>query len=409
VRALKLLFGALTAVGVTALALVAFAPFDGCALPDFTLAETSGSTGATGSTGGDDAPTGPPMCMHATYPPPPGGPDQGPDIGTIVVAIHTIELGDTSSTPPGYDLDGVCTCIDDGGPSCTGRSVDPTTYCDAMGGIDDQTLLLVKLIQIMGSGTFGSVFFSDEAGGGKWTLLIEIAGYNGTANDPVVQVAVYPSPGFVPNDAGAPEWDGTDAWNVSSTSLVKGDGGPNELSLDGGSVGDGGLVARYQSNGAYVSGGVLVASLPQSQIIFQGGLSSSVFQLTLSEGVLTGTLMQNSTPQGVVWSITNGIIAARWALTDVFNDVASFRMDGVDPICTSSPFYSVAKSAVCNDADILVNANDPASTPCDALSFGLGFTADPANIGPVLEPVDAGTSGSCAPGTSPAGDTCPSP
>jgi hypothetical protein len=337
--------------------------------------------------------TGPPACGGASYPPPPGGPDMGPDVGTIVVAIRSVNFGDMGGTPPGYDLDHTCTCIDGGGPSCTGRSSVPATYCDAPGGIDDQTRLLIQLIQAsLGAGNFGSDFFTQEATEGRWSLLIEITGYNGTENDPVVEVALYPSPGFVANDAGAPAWNGTDAWNVSSSSLVPGDGG---------------LVARYASNGAYVSNGTLVASFPQSEIVFRGG-SASVFQIELSEGVLTGTLVKQDTALGVQWSLEDGILAARWALSDIFNDFASYRDDNGDPICTGTIGYNLAKSAICNDADILVNASEPESTPCDALSFGLGFTADPANVGPV-EDAGASPDGGCAPGTSPAGDMCPPP
>jgi hypothetical protein len=403
VRALKLLFGVATAVGVTALALVALTPFDGCVLPEFTLdAGVSASTG----TGGSGA--GPPAC-GATYPDPPGGQSDGGDTGTIVVAVHTINLGDNGGTPPGYDLDNTCTCIKGGGESCVGRSTNAATYCDAPGGIDDQTLLLVELIQTaIGAGSFGSVFFSQAAGEGHWSLLIEITGYNGEANDPEVQVAIYPSPGYVPSDAGVPpQWDGTDAWRISSTSLVTNDGGTGDLGLDGGTVGDGGIVARYQATGAYVSNGTLVASIPQSELIFQGG-SSSVFQLELSDGVLTGKLVVHSTPLGEQWSLTNGIIAARWALTDIFDDLASYRDENGAPICTNQVAYDVAKSTICNDADILVNAAAPKSDACDALSFGLGFTADPATLGPI---VDAGATpeGGCPPGESPAGDTCPSP
>ena len=394
-RALKLLFGAATALGVTALALVAFTPFDGCVLPDFTLAD-AGAVDA-----GVDASL--PCGVGTGYPGPPGGQDTGADVGPIVVAVHTISLGDDANTPvPGYDLDRVCTCIDDGGVSCTGRSPVMSTYCDAVGGVDDQTLRLVMLIQNgVGQGTFGSDFFTAGAETGKWSLLIEVTGYSGMPDDPVVQVALFPSPGLVPNDAGAPLWNGTDAWQISSTSVVPGDAGPGD-----GGQGDAGLVPAFQALGAYVSSGVLVASIPTSVLVFSGG-TGSYFQLHLSGGVLTGKLKSVSTPLGVQWELADGVLAARWSLADLFSDIASYRDPAVAPFCTSSPIYQIAKESICNDADIHVDDSEPPSTPCDAISFGLGFTADPAKIGPVEDagpPVDG-----CPAGTSPAGDVCPPP
>ncbi len=396
-RPLKLIFALCSAAGMAAAALAALTPMDGCVLPDFTL--------DAGGAEMDHTPPPPPATCGATYPDPPGGPDQGPDAGTIVLAIHTIELGDDnpSAPPPGYDLDHTCTCFDGGGPTCVGRSPSPMTYCDAQNGIDDQTLQLVTLIQTaLGAGSFGSAFFTAGAEQGKWTMLIEITGYNGAANDPVVQVALYPSPGFVAGASPNPNWDGTDVWRISSESLVPGDGGPDEIP-----VGDGGLVARFQADGAYVAGGTLVATIPSSQLVFVGG-SNSIFQLKLSDGVLTGELSQRVTSQGKVWTLKNGILAARWALGDLFDDLASYRDENGMPLCKTMAGYNVAKAAICNEADILVDPNAPKSMACDALSFGLGFTADTANLGAVVDAGAMSDSG-CADGESPAGDFCPPP
>ena len=306
-------------------------------------------------------------------------------------------------SPPRYDLDRVCTCIAGGGPSCVGRSPVQNTYCDADGGIDNQTVRLVGLIQMfLGMGSFGSAYFTSGVTGGRWSVLVHHGLQRGDERS-LRRGRALPEPSDA-GDAGMPEWEGSDPWYFSSTSFVLGDGGPGQIP-----EGDAGLVARYASNGAYVAGNTLVASLPQSEMIFTGAAgTSSLFKLDLSEGVFTGTLTLRNTDTGLQWSLENGIIAARWALTDIFDDLASYRDPSGNAICTGSIQYSVAKSTICNDADILVNQADPASTPCDALSFGLGFTADTATFGSV---VDAGGApdGGCPDASRPAGDFGPPP
>ena len=157
VRPSSLAFAALSALSCLA-ALAALA--NGCALPSFTLAPPVVDAGH------DMPETGPPGCMRATYPDPPGGMDDGTALPGLVFAVHSIDLGDNGDTP-GYDLDNVCTCFDDAGPSCTGRSPQLSTYCDATGGIDNQAAKLFELIELpLTSALFGSDYFSAKASEG---------------------------------------------------------------------------------------------------------------------------------------------------------------------------------------------------------------------------------------------------
>ena len=376
-RASSVAFAVLGLVsGVAALS----ASVDGCALPGFSLAVADAGSGPVDA--GQDATMPPPTpgCMSAQYPDPPGGTDSPTSLGTLVFAMHSIDMGDGADTP-GYDLDYQCTCFDDAGPTCVGESSQLSTYCDADGGIDSQAAKLFELVEVaVGEGNFGSDFFSAEASEGKWSLLISVSGYSGAPDDPVVQVALYPSPGL----PAPPAWDGTDKWPVVSTSV--GDGGVND--------------PVFKSTGAYVAGGVLVASMPITELTISGG--SSTISVKLSSGVLTGNLVEKAGG----WSLQNGVIAARWALSDVFKSLSSYRDNNGMPICTNSGFtYTTAKTVVCNDADILVDGTQPKSNPCDALSVGLGFEADPALFGKIAD-AGAVTDG-CSPATDPANDSCP--
>ena len=239
---------ALAALSLLSGAAVLAAAIEGCALPGFTL-ELKPDAGPDAT-----APeTGPPGCVRATYPDPPGGGgDGGASLPTaLVFALHSIDLGD-GATVPGYDLDNVCTCLFDAGPSCVGRSPQASTYCDvpagsANQGIDNQAAKLFQLIELpVGPSVFSSSVFSLQADAGHWSLLIRLEGYNGLMDDPQVDLALFPAGGL----GKKPGWDGSDVWPVVSTSVDGGTSNP-----------------KYRSNGAYVSQGTLVATLPTSNAL----------------------------------------------------------------------------------------------------------------------------------------------
>jgi hypothetical protein len=372
VRARKLLFGASTAVCLGACAVFALAQFDACVLPDFTLDAGSPEVDA-----GSDAPVGPPGCNEVFYPGPPMVQD-GPSNPPIVVAIHTIDIGDMGNTW-GYDLDRVCTCFDDAGPTC----VSPSLHCDDDGGIDNVAPELFGLVSaVLPSNAFSSSLFSSEANGGQWTLLLRIENWNGQPDDPAVDVAVFTTPGF----GATPTWDGSDVWQPSEASAT----------LDGGV-----LVPSYVSEGAYVSGGVLVAAMPTVALNIAGADNRITLQFV--GGVITGKLGQS----GGLWRLTDGVIAARWPTKQIFQAVSSFRNNqGLPVLCTNAPLYQDAKNDICNYADILADGTLPESVACDSVSIGIGFTADQAQLGDTPKPLPAPTPG-CPAATDPANDSCP--
>jgi hypothetical protein len=360
-------------LGLVSAAAVCAALLDGCVLPSFTL--------ATNADAGPDAAmmpeTGAPTCVPVTYPDPPGGIDDGTNIGTLVFALRSVDFGDTGNGTPGYDLDHVCTCFRDAGNACSGKAT-PSTYCDADGGVDNQASKLIGLVGEFAASVFGSSVFSAQANSGKWTLLFRVDGYNGQPNDPAVNVALYPATGIP-----MPNWDGFDQWPVVASSV------------------DGGVNAPYfVSDGAYVSNGVLVATMPTGELTIHGGGQDTI-TVRLSAGVITANLSQ----LGPSWRLQSGVFAGRWSLTEIFKSLSSYRDNNGKPLCTDQLVqYTVVKQLICQDADILVNDTMPKSAPCDALSIGIGFTADPALLGGIS---DAGVdSPGCPAATDPANDSC---
>lgn len=342
---------------LSALAASAFAAGAACAAPGCLL--TTFEVGSLPDAGSDAAEEAAAPACGKTYPDPPGGGDM-PINNTFVLAIRTVDMGEGEPEPPGYDLDRQCTCTNDAGPTC----VMNIQSCDAPDGVDNASAKLVNLITTASGGAFGSASFSAQANNGDWSLLIQISNYNGLDNDPAVDVAMFASPGL-PAAAKPAKWDGNDAWTVSATSVTNMD-----LSMP-----------VYKAAGAYVANRVLVAAIPSVAFTISGGTQQITVKLTA--GVFTGTLQ----PVGLSWRIPDGIIAARWYEPDIFAALSSYRDSNSGPICTDTAVaYATAKATICNNLDILKDGAEAKSLPCDSLSMGLGFKAEPAQLGDVTQP-----------------------
>ncbi len=359
----------------------AAAAFGACLLPEITVAEETETLPDAGpDTGPDAEPDAPPAgCVRATYPPPPGGSD-AVSVPDIVVAMHIIDMGEVSPEPPGFDLDFTCTCFEEAGDSCSTKLSKPR--CDGPGGVDNAASKLFKLVtDNLGEAYFGSDFYSSRADLGLWSVLFRISGYNGSPNDPNVTVALFVSSG---TSGVTPLWDGTDKWSVSSDSL-----GPK------GDVTD----PLYLSDGGYVNDGVLVATLPSVALRLSG--SEDTISVHLAGGVVSGQLVFDDLGA----HITKGVIAARWSEKEVFASLASFRGPMGTMLCNDGGFvYNSVRANVCSNRDILSDSIQAAATPCDALSLGIGFEADPAMLGDVKMAADP--AGACPEGQSPAEDSC---
>lgn len=332
--------------------------------------------GATEEDAGVDAEAGVQGCARATYPDPPAGAD-GPSLPDIVFAFRTLALGEAATTPPGYDLDGACTCFADEGPTCAAVS----KHCDAPGGIDSASAQFFSLVAFAaGSTNFSSAAFSSRIEVGTFGVVVRLAEYSGEADDPSVEVAIYPSGGVVSEP---PVWDGNDAWRLQAASLINDD--PDQ--------------PLFKSAGAYVSKGTLVAALPALEATL--GAEENSMTLHLTGGVVTAKLSMDTSG----FRLNDGVIAARWKIEDIFNALSSYRDSQGNPICTDGDLvYGTAKDAICNGLDILGDPSAAKTEKCDALSIGLGFTAQEATLGPVAPPPVPFPG--CPPESDPKFDTC---
>lgn len=323
-------------------------------------------------------------CANVGYPLPPSAEDEGGLI-EVILAVRSIALDGSGDTPlPGLNLDKTCTCP--GPSSCVAsEDADPDLLCDRDDGIDSQSSRIFGQIALLTNDSFSASELSQDADAGKWSLLMRLQNWTGEPDDRRVRFTLYPSPGFG-SAAPPPSWDGTDAWPIDSASV--------EAS---GQVED----PLYVDEAAYVVGGRLVASLPSSGIVFaQGG---SVLSLRLSGAFLVATIVEDNG----LYGLRDGVIAAVWPADSVFESLDGFRDGSGDPLCTNDPLFPIARNQVCEAVDIFNGLATPTS-PCNAISVGIGFSADQAMLGEVADSLQpsAGCDEQFLPSTCKCGDDC---
>jgi len=379
-----------TALGAlsAAAALLGVAAWVGCSIYDPSLllpapeaSTDAADTGPVTVEAGTDADAAPPPCPEV-FPPTKPAADDPSDAGdqAFVVALHTLDLGirTDGGAPPlfGYDLDQVFTCCDGGPSSCTPPVVG--NHCDESAGRDNSGGQLIANLALLDPTVFNATTISERLQDGVYSLLIQIQSYNGQPNDTQVVAAIYASDGLeTVGDAAPPpaKWDGTDVWSVDQAFVLSGGNGSPIVPTD------------YDAH-AYVSNGTLVmqVNFPLSL----GTTSTGAITIALTGGVITAQLE----PAGDgTFHLTNGQVAGRWNVSSVLAAAQSLTLAG-QSICPGSTLYGNIKEQICTAADIATTPTaDNTGAACDALSIGLGFTADPAHMGNVV--AGSPTSGPC--------------
>jgi hypothetical protein len=304
-------------------------------------------------------------CPDFEPPAAPSADDPSNDGGQgFVVAVHTIDFGFDAgmASTIGYDLDSIYTCCDGGAESCKGAASPATAHCDDVSGRDNSGGTLLASLSLVDPSQFTTATISQRLQDGTYSILLQVTDYNGTPNDTQVTAALYGSDG-VENDAGA-FWMGSDQWTIDESFVVN----PNTTPL---------VPTDFDTN-AYVADDTLVMHVTFP--ISLGTSATNTFTITLTAGVITGQLV--SAGNGT-WSLTGGNIAGRWNVSQLLSSLQTVNLSGT-PICPGSPTYTFVKQQICKYADIMTDpSSDNTGATCDALSLGIGFTADPALLGSV--------------------------
>lgn len=308
-------------------------------------------------------------ALVPAFPPTDDTPDAGDGGVDILLALATIDLGQTagqynSNHPIGFDLDGICTCIDDAGSSCTGEP----RVCDTAGGRDeaaDEILATLSFYEPLSQSGLQQAISA-----GAFGLLLHIRGYNGLANDQSVSVEYFPSGGTLgaPADAGGP-------WSVTSASVAEGTSGN--------------YVSNYLDLSAYVNGYVLVSHVTALPLLLVPTIDDQATPISigLTDVLVAAPLVP---ADGGSWAIEGGQLEGRWPTSDILYAVRTINA-GNGSLCGANGEYTTLAAQICAYADLAVTPQqDNTGASCGALSFAAGFGATPARMGGIYDPPISG-------------------
>jgi hypothetical protein len=221
---------------------------------------------------------------------------------------------------------------------------------------------------------------------GGYNLIVRISGYNGTGNDPSVRVDLYPSPGLAvlkSVDCSSDTWDTSTCFTRFDPFFI------DQAYIDTTSTTPGLAPATFYDPSAYVRDGWLVAQLPSNTpfgLVSMYPNMAPVVRIAIQSGLLVGKI--ENTVDG--WTMPTGVIAGSTRLSTLLSEFARLGL-----CATSDPVtYQLIDSFVRSAADMLSSGVRSPTTPCDALSLGIGLHARAASTGQLV-PVAAPSSSAC--------------
>jgi hypothetical protein len=323
-------------------------------------ADASGGDVTQPPTDASPADAGPPdPCEHAAPPPRPDASDFDAGGSPPAFALDRL-VAMTDEGKSGFDLDGQCTCDPrpgaKAGPGCRSKKAEDIS-CDGDGGRDEGSKKLIN-------GFIGpdlppiDLFYGDKFDAGVSAVLIEVADFNGTPNDPSVKVSFYDGAGRCPDAAGEP------CWNLQALSAVD-------------------RIAKALTKRAWVNNGVLVADFGDKTIRLRVG----PVYLEVESAIVTANMDLSAGGGGS--RLRDGVIAGRVLgsnLIHVFaNQLIYDGMDGGAPVfrllCSAGSRMEDFRKVLCPLRD-MASIRD-AEAPCDSMAITLGFSASPAQIGAI--------------------------
>lgn len=355
-----------------------------------TRADSGVHDGSTSGSSGEAA-----TCSHAEVPDRPPGTDDSSDAITIPtfafdgIRLDTLPDPDAGSdveagiSPKGLDLDNTCTC-EAQKDSCI-RPGDAGPACDGPDGRDNTFGTLFNNL-VTGIQLFPVTFATQRIHGGRFTVLLDILGWNGKPDDPGVQVAVRQSQKIDSSDGGRglPEFDGNDVWTVDPATIS---GGQSALGKDCQDPANAfACIGLTRDLNAYVAGGVLVAhprlGTAEDPVTITIRTAAGLLTLPYRDFTVFATI---SGPDNGQYHL-QGEMAGRISVTDLnqmFGNLQDFTSsDPTAAICQNTPLFLESKASVCSYRDL---AYDGGSGSCDAISAAAAFSAGPAIVGTVFQ------------------------
>lgn len=343
--------------------------------------EGGSDAGGSGGAGGDGQGGGGGVAAECMLRREPARPEDARPGGeeSFTLAAQSVELGEDLDLPYplGLDIDGACTCSATetcacaAAPTCARPTIvdeDKWQRCDDEEGIDANSKRVFSILKAFDP-LLSSELISAGLAAGAGSILFDVRSYNGLADDDQVIVGVYVSGAFSAAEcnSGGPAWDGNDAWPIDRKSVFV------ELPACGLTP-----APRVFDPVAHVVDHQLVVQL--DELTFGVQLGPASLRLTLNDAVAIVPLQRDDADG--LWRTEGAILSGRWSLDDVFRALGEFDQVGPADICNPDSLGST-QSAVCAFADTATHARPDA--PCDAISFGVEFSATEAKIGNTIE------------------------
>lgn len=328
-------------------------------------------------------------CELALPNPPPDLTNTGGDQEVTIVGT-TVEWGEATSDfgkkPPayGFDIDGLCSGRGDPAP-CSPPAYtkgDPTdgphgednSVSKMIGtqwtslGLSDPPLTTESSAVAIAEGRFAPL------------VIVRIKDWIGGFDDEQVTIEWYVAlpANDGPGGSVVPKLDGSDTWPLLSKAP-----GSKEPAL-------------FVDTKAYVSGKKFVAHFPE------GRLPLTTAYLVVNDVIMTGEFQVNPVTQK--WTLESGLIAGWTDSQQIISQLQVFTSALLGfPLCTNvSTYEQQIKPWACGTADTLIPGT-PTGSPCNAISFGVGFQGVEVTLGDVGDPKPGAT---CPAEFDPANDNC---
>lgn len=346
----------------------------GCSVIDPGLIRVDGSIDASADAGevdapsdaGTDAPTG------LRKPPPRPEVADGADVDDLTIALRDVVLNQNGLRwrDIGLDLDDLDTQMTTDPVECVPPNEEAEIELDGMQGIDNAFGDKLYPIVALALPTLqADARTNQEAGLGA--IILQMSGWNGTADDPRVDIFLTQSAagttadpatvsfdGFDPMVGGAPAplpaWEGDDYWFGRDETFFMSD-------FD---------QPLIRDDNAYIADGVVVMRLPDRiDILFFVGTDMGV-RVRLTDAIAFGQFNEDFT------RLEPAIVAGRWAIIDLLETGENIN------ICIGS----VQRMIIENQLDTIADLRSRPGTggpgvECDAISVGVSFTGVAARWG----------------------------
>jgi len=199
---------------------------------------------------------------------------------------------------------------------------------------------------------------------GRYGLMMQVEGWNGTPDDPSVKLSIFASPGITA-DNGPPRWDGTDVWSRYDD-------------VDA-------LTSHYftiSRVSGYVARGVLVVDDRQKgDIVFRFPTARGTFSFLINNVVFLGGITR--TKLGYMTMSAQASLASLYSTSDEAAHVLSGCNPGIE-----DKLKKALPQLLLGAADMPSDPQNGVDAPCGAISMGLAVDAEAARLGGIGKDLD---------------------